>query len=1128
MKQNKLSKVFLYLALFVVLSSVGVSAHNSTEPMTVRVLEADQNEYTFSCNVPFEVRDGDYTWAVRADDTVVYEQTNKSDTLTLTLDQDVIYHVGCFVFPTDDTDYLPESEGLIVMYDHHIDLRSGAYEDRPQIDIIEAQNKTVNALCTPHQATEYNMQWFWNRYDEHHNFGHGQDEITAQAPSYGLWELACGVWDIPREEWTQSALTLEFFPDGTVYVPTKDGCLPGEECIQTNHTGTITVQKVLVNDDEGNATIEQFTFSVGSFDVQEGETNTFPTGNYQVAENGPTNYAATFSGDCDTNGNIVLNTGENLTCTITNDDVAEDPVCGNGIVETEEQCDDNNTANGDGCSATCTIESNETACYSSFNELPVNCTGTITSDVKGSPRTIMCSADDGSVEVQAWERNDSTGNHFEMWRINSNGTEPVVCLGDDCLESGWGYERGSNYPICLENTTQPEPPGNETMCYTALQEIPATCNGGTITNDTYNGCRQIICATGESSLQVLTCPKPDVGDKEYFEMYKQSDNPTRLEICLGETCIKNNGFAQSNEFPICTGNNTQPPNQTLTQPAWIEPTQGLTGVTLDYFHLATNPPDEEVVASDWEIWNETQRIWHATNNTGTITFHTHTPDGVFEESQLEPLTTYEARVRYQYTNATGPWSEWRSFTTRDSVTLNPDSPDWTAVDGYHVEKFASGFDAPVHLAFAPDIYEHLNENQQPYFYVTELYGTVKVVYADGSSAIYADDLLNFDPFGSITGGGQMGTISLYVEPETGDVYVGTVYLDGDDVYNKIIKFTTHNDGHSFTNQETLIDELPSGPSHQIQQITRGPDGKIYVNLGEGLNPANAQDDSILAGKIIRMNPDGTGVETYAKGFRNPFGGDWRPGTNQLIVTDNAPDKDDRLVAVEEGVNYGWGMQDGLATFLAERIDTLNVSPVDVEFNPGLTSFSELYVAVAGPIYQLGPTDGKQILEYTLNEDASVSSRSVFVEYTGDGYGTPIGLDFGPDGLYFTDLYGEPGFVGIGETESNIYRVVPGEPSNETQEQDVFRTGISVIPWYPKDTGEGIEYIFECQGIDGSGNYSYEFDFGTGSFDIGGNRQYMSYFYGNANHTVSCTANDLETQESADAALVVNPSNFIAE
>ena len=514
-------------------------------------------------------------------------------------------------------------------------------------------------------------------------------------------------------------------------------------------------------------------------------------------------------------------------------------------------------------------------------------------------------------------------------------------------------------------------------------------------------------------------------------------------------------------------------------------------------------------------------------------YHTHTPDGVFDNqaTQLEPLTTYQTRVRYRGVDAElGAWSEWRAFTTQAQQVSNPSSPDWSAASGYRVEKVAGGFDLPVHLAFAPNHYEHLPASQQPYFYVTELHGKIKTVYPDGTSTVYADNLLNFNPFGSITGAGQMGLVSLYVEPETGDVYAGTVYLEGEDIYNKVLKFTTNQDGNSYTDVQTIIDGLPSGPSHQIQEITRGPDGKLYVNLGEGLVPSDAQKDDVLAGKIIRMNPDGSDVEVYAKGFRNPFGGDWRPGHNDLYVTDNAPDTGDRLVKVVQGDNYGWGLNDNFTTFKEKRIDTLNVSPVGVAFNTGHHAFNgELYVAVAGPIYQQGPVNGKHILEYTLDESGEITSRQTLVEYTGSGYGTPIGLRFGTNGLYFTDIYGEPGFIGLGKTEANIYRVVPGEPIDCPEcVTGEFRAGISILSWYPKDAGNGIEYIFECKGIDGSGSYSYAFDTGGGPYSVQENKQFVKYAYGDVNYTVSCIANDLVTGASSGASIVVNPDDFIPE
>lgn len=59
---------------------------------------------------------------------------------------------------------------------------------------------------------------------------------------------------------------------------------------------------------------------------------------------------------CD-DGNTVSGDGCSSTCTI---ETAQ-PVCGNGVVETGEQCDDGNTTNGDGCSSTCKTEGKTTA-----------------------------------------------------------------------------------------------------------------------------------------------------------------------------------------------------------------------------------------------------------------------------------------------------------------------------------------------------------------------------------------------------------------------------------------------------------------------------------------------------------------------------------------------------------------------------------------------------------------------------------------------------------------------------------------------------------------------------------------------------------------------------------------------
>jgi hypothetical protein len=90
-------------------------------------------------------------------------------------------------------------------------------------------------------------------------------------------------------------------------------------------------------------------------------------------------------------------------------------------------------------------------------------------------------------------------------------------------------------------------PSNST-CYNKVNDIPASCTGGSITTDNKAGCRTLICTNGDSSMQVLACDKTG-----FFEMYKQSSSGTAVsKICIGTTCISDNGYAKSGNYPICS------------------------------------------------------------------------------------------------------------------------------------------------------------------------------------------------------------------------------------------------------------------------------------------------------------------------------------------------------------------------------------------------------------------------------------------------------------------------------------------------------------------------------------------------------------------------------------------------
>ena len=83
----------------------------------------------------------------------------------------------------------------------------------------------------------------------------------------------------------------------------------------------LTVTKVVTNNSgTGNKVVADFPLFVGTTSVASGAQNTFNAGSYVVSETNSSGYSATFSGDCDANGNVTLAVGDVKSCTITNDD----------------------------------------------------------------------------------------------------------------------------------------------------------------------------------------------------------------------------------------------------------------------------------------------------------------------------------------------------------------------------------------------------------------------------------------------------------------------------------------------------------------------------------------------------------------------------------------------------------------------------------------------------------------------------------------------------------------------------------------------------------------------------------------------------------------------------------------
>lgn len=137
------------------------------------------------------------------------------------------------------------------------------------------------------------------------------------------YTLAVGSYNVSEPENAAYATTFSGNCGSTGLVSVMQGAT--STCVVTNtyKPATLTVTKIVTNDNGGTAQVADFTLKVDNATVASGESNSFAAGAHVVSETGgPSGYAATFGGDCDASGNVTLAHGVAKSCTITNNDIA--------------------------------------------------------------------------------------------------------------------------------------------------------------------------------------------------------------------------------------------------------------------------------------------------------------------------------------------------------------------------------------------------------------------------------------------------------------------------------------------------------------------------------------------------------------------------------------------------------------------------------------------------------------------------------------------------------------------------------------------------------------------------------------------------------------------------------------
>jgi glucose/arabinose dehydrogenase len=216
-----------------------------------------------------------------------------------------------------------------------------------------------------------------------------------------------------------------------------------------------------------------------------------------------------------------------------------------------------------------------------------------------------------------------------------------------------------------------------------------------------------------------------------------------------------------------------------------------------------------------------------------------------------------------------------------------------------VETVAEGLEVPWELAFSPD----------GRIFVTERPGRIRVVQ-DG--ALQSAPFATLEQVENVSESGLMG---LALHPDfanNGQLFVCYTYRNEDgDLRNRVARLT--DDNGTGTDHQTILDDIPGESRHDGCRLGFGPDGKLYVTMGDATASDAAQDLDSLSGKVLRLEADGSvpsdnpfpDSPVYTYGHRNPQGMDWHPVTGDLFITEHGPDQDDEVNILEPGSNYGW-------------------------------------------------------------------------------------------------------------------------------------------------------------------------------------------------------------------------------
>jgi glucose/arabinose dehydrogenase len=238
-------------------------------------------------------------------------------------------------------------------------------------------------------------------------------------------------------------------------------------------------------------------------------------------------------------------------------------------------------------------------------------------------------------------------------------------------------------------------------------------------------------------------------------------------------------------------------------------------------------------------------------------------------------------------------------------------PAATLPTGFTETMIASGLTSPTAMDFAPD-------------------GRLFICLQGGQLRVIKNGSLLATPFVTLTvdSAGERGLLGVTFDPNFSTNNFVYVYytVPGSLAHNRVSRFTASGDVATPGSEFVLLNlnDLSSAGNHNGGAIHFGPDGKLYIAVGENANGSNSQTLSNLKGKMLRINADGTiptdnpffntatGVNRaiWALGLRNPFTFAFKPGTTRMFINDVGESTWEEINDGLAGSNYGWPTTEG--------------------------------------------------------------------------------------------------------------------------------------------------------------------------------------------------------------------------